>query len=56
MVRFIFQGLIFGKATHVIWPPERWTKIEPELPEVQGRKIEYLSNGKITVTNASKGD
>ncbi|XP_068714039.1 mitochondrial inner membrane protease subunit 2-like isoform X1 [Montipora foliosa] len=26
-------GLIQGKATHVVWPPERWQRLENVIPE-----------------------
>uniref|UniRef100_A0A3B1K4I8 Mitochondrial inner membrane protease subunit n=1 Tax=Astyanax mexicanus TaxID=7994 RepID=A0A3B1K4I8_ASTMX len=25
-------GLIHGKASHIIWPPNRWQKIKPSVP------------------------
>ncbi|XP_066934673.1 mitochondrial inner membrane protease subunit 2-like [Clytia hemisphaerica] len=29
----ISMGLVKGKATHVIWPPDRWSRLENEIPE-----------------------
>ncbi|XP_067124677.1 mitochondrial inner membrane protease subunit 2 [Centruroides vittatus] len=26
-------GLITAKASHIVWPPSRWRKLYPELPE-----------------------
>jgi inner membrane protease subunit 2 len=26
------KGLVFGVATHVIWPPHKWQKITPSIP------------------------
>ena len=26
-------GLIHAKASHIIWPPERWGRIEKEIPK-----------------------
>uniref|UniRef100_A0A4W5R1H9 Mitochondrial inner membrane protease subunit 2 n=1 Tax=Hucho hucho TaxID=62062 RepID=A0A4W5R1H9_9TELE len=25
-------GLVHGRASHIIWPPNRWQRIEPSLP------------------------
>ncbi|KAJ8262267.1 hypothetical protein GJAV_G00164490 [Gymnothorax javanicus] len=25
-------GLVHGKASHIIWPPNRWQRITPQLP------------------------
>ncbi|KFM78284.1 Mitochondrial inner membrane protease subunit 2, partial [Stegodyphus mimosarum] len=25
-------GLIIAKASHIVWPPSRWQKLEPRLP------------------------
>lgn len=53
----ISQGLIFGKATHVIWPPEEWKRLEPKLPKSRNRTVEKVgvSNVKI-VNNAASSD
>ncbi|XP_056272707.1 mitochondrial inner membrane protease subunit 2 isoform X1 [Pseudoliparis swirei] len=29
-------GLLHGRASHIIWPPSRWQRIEPSLPENRG--------------------
>ena len=26
-------GLITAKASHIVWPPDRWQKLEPDAPE-----------------------
>ena len=26
-------GLVTARASHVVWPPRRWRRLEPELPE-----------------------
>uniref|UniRef100_A0A670JAU3 Mitochondrial inner membrane protease subunit 2 n=1 Tax=Podarcis muralis TaxID=64176 RepID=A0A670JAU3_PODMU len=25
-------GLLHARATHILWPPERWQKLQPKLP------------------------
>ncbi|XP_064558710.1 mitochondrial inner membrane protease subunit 2 isoform X2 [Zonotrichia leucophrys gambelii] len=25
-------GLLHGRATHILWPPQRWQKLQPMLP------------------------
>lgn len=29
----VSMGLIKGKATHVVWPPSRWSKLNPTIPD-----------------------
>lgn len=29
-------GLIHGRASHIIWPPNRWQQIKPSLPPNRG--------------------
>lgn len=26
------MGLILAKASHIVWPPSRWRRLEPRLP------------------------
>lgn len=47
----ISRGLIFGKATHVIWPPEQWRRLDPEVPETPGRLVEDIGNGNVRIVN-----
>ncbi len=47
----ISKGLIFGKATHVIWPPKHWRRLHPDLPEVPGRDIQEIGEGRIRIVN-----
>jgi len=45
----ISKGLIFGVATHVIWPMHRWRGLEPEIPEdLEPERVELssLSHGR----------
>ncbi|XP_042561542.1 mitochondrial inner membrane protease subunit 2 [Clupea harengus] len=28
----VSQGLLHGRASHIIWPPNRWQRIEPYVP------------------------
>jgi len=46
------SGLVFGKATHVIWPPSKWQRLEPKLPEVKGRTMEDLGEGHLKIVTA----
>ncbi|XP_046890699.1 mitochondrial inner membrane protease subunit 2 isoform X1 [Hypomesus transpacificus] len=34
-------GLIHGKASHIIWPPNRWQRIEPSLPPERGPLLNW---------------
>jgi inner membrane protease subunit 2 len=47
------SGLIFGKATHVIWPPSRWRRLQPKLPERDGRIVEDIGGGNVKIVNAA---
>ncbi|XP_071391050.1 mitochondrial inner membrane protease subunit 2-like [Centroberyx affinis] len=29
-------GLLHGRASHIIWPPNRWQRIRPSLPPNRG--------------------
>ncbi|KAM7397256.1 hypothetical protein PAMP_020242 [Pampus punctatissimus] len=29
-------GLLHGRATYIIWPPNRWQQIKPSLPPNRG--------------------
>ncbi|KAL1247580.1 hypothetical protein QQF64_022956, partial [Cirrhinus molitorella] len=28
----VSRGLVHGRASHIIWPPSRWQRIEPSVP------------------------
>lgn len=44
----ICLGLVVGKATHVVWPPERWRRLKPDLaPAIKRRGIEQKEDGKL---------
>ena len=38
----VFTGLVLGKATHIIWPPRRWQRLRPQVPDVPGRTVESI--------------
>lgn len=38
-------GLVFAKATHVIWPPQNWKKIQPSLENHVDKDIRELDSG-----------
>jgi hypothetical protein len=46
----ISLGLIIGKATHVIWPPNHWCRLEAQIPDFPDRKIESLGDNNIRIT------
>lgn len=35
-------GLIFAKASHIIWPPERWQRIEPNPAKGRSKNFESI--------------
>ena len=47
----ISKGLIFGKATHIIWPPEQWRRLEPALPNIEGRTVEKNGEHNLKIIN-----
>ncbi|XP_023282666.1 mitochondrial inner membrane protease subunit 2 [Seriola lalandi dorsalis] len=32
----VSMGLLHGRASHIIWPPNRWQQIKPSLPPNRG--------------------
>jgi len=51
-------GLIFGKATHVIWPPSRWRRLDKASPVSSSssadRTVEDIGGGHIKIVNSTK--
>ena len=39
-------GLIHGKASHIIWPPNRWQRIEQSLPPERGPLLNWNTTPK----------
>ncbi|VDD92076.1 unnamed protein product [Enterobius vermicularis] len=40
-------GLITGRATHIIWPPQRWQVLEPKLLETHSQRQKPFTNSLI---------
>ncbi|KAM6972645.1 mitochondrial inner membrane protease subunit 2 [Aplochiton taeniatus] len=40
-------GLVHGKASHIIWPPHRWQKIQKSLPEDRGPLLNWNIAGPL---------
>ena len=39
------------QATHVVWPPEEWKRLEPRLPKRPNRRIETVGAHNIKIIN-----
>lgn len=53
----VSKGLIFGKATHIIWPPERWGRLESAIPDIGPlRRVESRGQGRVKIVNQSEKD
>lgn len=37
----VSQGLIFGRGTHIVWPPQRWRRLESTLLPQQRARVLY---------------
>lgn len=37
----VSKGLLHGRASHIIWPPHRWQKIEASLPPDRGPLLSW---------------
>ncbi len=48
----VSTGLIVGKATHIIWPPERWGRIPVTIPLSEYRRVEPIDSNRIKLINA----
>eukprot|EP00058_Branchiostoma_floridae_P016343 XP_002601831.1 hypothetical protein BRAFLDRAFT_75951 [Branchiostoma floridae] len=47
-------GLVHARASHILWPPQRWQRIEPSLPTDRGpldqETIDHLEEqGAVTI-------